>query len=218
MGIIFYQKTAWTEYKDTMKFVVQTKDSIINKQGEIIYIQKAIVTQSKKELKRVTQEKFNLKKSDERKIREVIAYYKQTSTIVIPKPIVVRYTDTVPVPSTTDTAALLAFFKDSSITVPRKAIIDSPDIKLNTSVTKTGLILESVDFPDTTYGRFTVKSQGLFKPDIVEYQTFHTNKYIKTDVKESMITVPKKKKFLRKLAEGAILVGTGILMGLASSK
>ena len=195
-----------------LKQRIQGQDSIINVQGETVYTQEAVIAESKKSLIGITNNQFRLKRENEKLIKEVLAYHNTTSRVTVKDPIVVPYTDTVRVPEyIKDTNQ---YYAENTITVPRTASIDSPYFSMTAIIDRQGLMINSLDLPDTVSGRFVTESQGFFKRDIVKYQTVNANPYIKLNVQNSAIYVPKEKKLLRKIGEGALAVGIGIVVGL----
>lgn len=195
-----------------LKQIIQGQDSIINVQGKTVYTQEAIIAESKKSLIEITNNQFKLKKENEKLIKEVLAYHNTTSRVTVKDPIVIPYTDTVRVPEyIRDTNR---YYAENTITVPRTATIDSPYFSMSVIIDRQGLLINSLDLPDTISGRFVTESQGFFKRDIIKYQTVNTNPYITLKVQNSAIYVPKEKKLLRKIGEGALAVGIGIVVGL----
>lgn len=181
----------------------QKLTDLVNKQGDIIKIQEAIVVKDKKSLKDYTDTIFNLKKKQERKIKEVIAYYNNKSIVQVDS-FLVFSSDTIKVPE----IITVEFINDSMITVPRTYTVDSTHFKFDATVNKKGLVINSLSLPDTTYGRFVELKNGK-----IQYQVFNKNPYIKIENSNSIIYKPKKKRL-----KWLIPLGIGIVTGILITK
>jgi len=212
--LMLTQQACSDREKDSLKSQItmlslnkQKNDSIINKQGEVIYTQEVAITKSKEELKKYTDSIFNLNRRHERKIKEVTAFYKNRYRVQLDS-FFVYEVDSIPYPE----YITVEFMNDSMITVPRTFKVDEPYFKLDATVRKNGLMINSLSLPDTLYGRIVTKKQGFLKPKIKEYQYFNKNPYVIQEGSNSVI-YEDKKKFWNKVRDGAILVGAGFLIG-----
>jgi hypothetical protein len=192
-----------------LKIQNQSYDSILNEKNQKILEQEVVIAQTEKSLKDYTDSIFNLKKENERKIKNVIAYYKNNLQVRVDS-IKILYIDTVPIPIYVDSA----FIADSMITVPRKFKIDSTNYSISGTVYKKYVEIDNFSLTDTIYGRFITEKGGLFKPDIIKYQVTNTNPHVNISGIQSSVYKPPKKTFLKKVADKAILVGVGVVVGV----
>lgn len=196
----------------TFKLQAQVlQDSIKNKDGQIIQLQEAIVFEGekgKKALSRYADSVFNLRKKDERKYKETVAYYENYIRTHLPDSIYV-YLDTSSNYIGKDTLEYLA----NSIRVPLKFERKSFYFGIKGEVQKNTIRIDSLNLPDTIRGRFIEKKGGLFKPNTIEYQVFNTNPYISIDNSKSAIYQQRKKPF-----KFIIPAAIGIVLGILIAK
>jgi hypothetical protein len=184
----------------------QKLDSIRNEQGKTIYTQQVVILENQKVLNDYTDSIFDLKRKHERKVKDVIAYYKNT-TLTRVDSFWVYEVDSIPYPIyITDN-----FVRDSMITVPRTYKVENPYFNFNGTVKKDGLMINSLSLPDTIQGRFVTRKGGFLKSETIEYQYFNTNPYVKQQNANS-VTYKEKGKFWRKVKEAAIYMGIGFLI------
>lgn len=210
---------------DSLMLANQKWDSIHNKDGQTILLQTAIVTNSQKAIRDLTDSIFNLKKRNERKIKEVIAYYKNvthtgTDTLEIAyvdKERMKRFSDSVEAAC----AEVIKFYRDSAVQVPRNVKDSSAYFAFDGTVQKNSFRINKIDFPDTLNLRIVETKGGFFKknlegkrkfylPRSVEFQAFHTNPLVKTTQMNSVFFKPKAR---FRWLEKAILIAAGIYVG-----
>jgi hypothetical protein len=95
-------KNKYTELEDKYKLTQvenQTFESLVNKKNDTIKTQNVIILKTEKSLKNYTDTIFNLKKKQERKIKEVIAYYNNKTDTRVDS-FFIPTTDTIKVPDT----------------------------------------------------------------------------------------------------------------------
>lgn len=187
------------------------QDSIRNKNGEIVKLQKAVVFEGekgKKALSKYADSVFNLKKKDERKYKETIVYYENI--------IKSRLRDTIYIPIDTgnyiisgDTLEYLA----NSIRVPKDFKTESQYFSIKGQIQKSQLRIDSISMPDTIRGRFIEKKNGWFKANTIEYQVFNTNPNI--DISNSKSAIYKQRK---KSLKFIVPVVIGIVLGFLIAK
>jgi hypothetical protein len=197
-------KEKYTELEDKYKLTQidkQKLDSIVNKQGEVIKTQEVTILRDKESLKEYTDTIFNLKNKQERKIKEVIAYYNNKTRVQLDS-FFVYEVDSIPYPY----VITEQYISDSMINVPRTYRVDSPYFKFDATVLKKGMVINSLILPDTTYGRFIELKHGK-----IQYQIFNKNPYIKIENSNSAIYKPKKKR-LKWLIPLGIGIATGIII------
>lgn len=209
---------------DSLTLANQQLDSIKNKQGQTIQTQTAIITNDQKTFTKFTNDIFNLKKKNERQVKAVIAYYSQKTTVKIDS-FPVPYVDTLAQKRFSDSVEarcqeVLVYMRDSTISVPRTAVVDSPYFKFNQTIQKKGTIINNISIPDSQYLRIIEKKGGFFRkvngklkfhvPKQIEFQSFHTNPYLQVTGQNSILYQPSKK--LHLLRTG-IFVGLGIYIG-----
>ena len=194
----------------------QTQKEIINKQGDTIQVQEAIITSSTKALDNLTDSIFDLKKKDA-KNRQTIAYYKGITKAEIVE-VGIPYLDEERMKFWEDSVkascqAVIDYYERNSIPVPREAGDTTADYSFKATVRKDSLVIDKLSIPDTLQLRFVQHNGGLFKPDKIEVQYFHSNPLITSIQSNSVFYKPKKKSFFQRiLLPVAVGIGTGIIL------
>jgi hypothetical protein len=186
---------------------VQTLDSFVNKQGKTIKEQEVISLKDKETLKDYTDSIFDLKNKNERKVKEVHAYYKNKIRVVVDT-FTAKYTDTI-----IQQIPCLDSLNLEYVIVPKDFEKVDSFYTIQGTVKKEGIDINNFEMKDSIYGRFITEKGGIFKADKIKYQTFNTNPYIKIEGSESAIYKPPKKTFLNKVKTAAIYIGIGFLIG-----
>lgn len=201
---------------DSIQLSNQTLSSVINKQGDTISIQQAIIVDNTNSLNQLTDSIFKLKKTNQ-KNSETLAYYKGKTVTTI-KDKLVPYTDTLAMKRFRDSLSsacveLYTYMMDSTITVPAVAKVRNEHFSMDLTVIQSGVMIDSLIIPDELSLRFVEKKHGIFKPSTVEVQFLHTNPHVKTTQSNSVIYKPKKKnQFLRWAIPIVAGAATGIIM------
>lgn len=192
----------------------QTIDSIKNATGKIIQKQQALITNNQDAINELSAESFDLKKKDEKNLNTIALL--KTKTEFRTDTLKLVYHDTIPVNiANKDSASLVKYIEDSTITVPRKADVDSPYISIYQTITKNGVKIDSLKAEDSLIQRVVQNTNGWFKGDTYEFQSFHTNPLFKDKAKQSLIFVPKSKnRIVSYLISAIIGAGTAILLKL----
>jgi len=194
----------------------QKLDSVINEQGQQIFTQNSIITDNTQSLNELTDSIFDLKKKDQKNL-ETIAYFKNVTKVSISK-VDVPYLDTAAMLAFEDSITKLCpvlsqYVRDSAITVPVSAQISNPNFNLGLTVKKQGVTVDELVIPDTLQLRFVEHKRGLFKPNTVEAQFFHSNPLIQNLSANSVYYKPKKKSFLQRVVlPVAVGLGAGLLL------
>ena len=209
---------------DSFSLVSQKYDSVINNKNQTILIQTSIVTDDQNTIKKLTDSIFNLKKKSTKKSDKVIAYV-STYTDTELEEYLLGFKDTSEFREFSDSVSkqceeVLSYMKDSTIKIPKQLEDSTKDFKFNGVVTKEGLKINTLSFPDSTYLRFVEHNGGLLKKDTkgkrhfllkksVEIQILHTNPHVKTKGINSIIYIPKAKQ--RWLERAIIIAGASFL-------
>lgn len=191
----------------------QNLDSIRNQQDKLLYTQQVLITESKQSLSTLTDSLFSLKKSQERKIKEVIAYYKGVTNTHLDS-VWIPYIDSGYTKRFSDSAnqrcrEVIQYLIDSTIIVPKRFLKEDPGYRFGGTIQKDGILVDNISFPDTLQLRFVEKG-GFLKKRTTEVQFFHSNPYVTTQSANSVLYHPPKKKqlFLKTLFFGA-----GVFLG-----
>lgn len=190
-------------------------DSLKNKNNQIIKLQDAVVFEGKKgkyELSKYADSIFNLKKKDERKYKETIAFYETYIATYLPDTLYVPFNDSNNVIGS-DTLKYL----ENSIAVPKSFEKIDTFFQIKGTVKKTGVDITHINLPDSIRGRFIEKKNGWFKSPIIEYQITNTNPYIKINNSKSAIYKPPKKTFWKKVGEASLLIGIGFIISQSTN-
>lgn len=191
--------------------------------GQVITVQETIVTNNKEEIGRLTDDIFNLKKKNEKQIKDIVAYYKGIINTAL-KNIDVPYIDTNNTfPELKDSACtiVLEYYKANTVSVPRSVRDSTKDYKAYMTVTKNGVTINDLEIPDSQYVRFVNLKGGLLKKDqqgkrhlftkqSVQVQVLHTSPFIKVTGGNSVIYQAKKK---GRWLEKGLLIGLGVFLG-----
>lgn len=198
---------------DSLVLANQRLDSLVNLQGQIIYEQETLLTDSKQVMRELTDSIFRLRKKHDKKIKDVIAYYKGSSLTKIDS-ILIPYADSADLKRKDSLIQgcrkIMQVLVDSFIFVPRHVEKKTDYYRFAGTVLKEGFRIDSLSIPDTLQLRFVEKKGGLFRPPTTHVQFFHSNPLITTTQANSLLYKPPKKK---RLLEKALLVGAGILIG-----
>lgn len=194
----------------------QKLDSIKNIYGKTILTQDIIITSNKNVIKELSDSVFNLKKKNDKKVKEVIAFYSNISNTQIKNKTIPykkddymkKFADSIE----SKCADVLKFYRDSSVQLPKSIKDSSEDFVFDATLKKDSLVLNTLSFPDSQYIRVDLVKKGflnLGKPQY-EIKMFHTNKYVTNKGLTSIMYKPKKK---NNLVFYGILVGIGLILG-----
>lgn len=190
---------------DSLTLANQNTQILYNKANQIINQQKILLTDNQSVIKHLSDSIFNLKKENQKKINEVIAYYSEKTKIKI---------DTFYIPYTisdtvyTNTGFIIG---DSTyLKVPKSVKYSNSWIKLDATIGYSGFRLNSFSMTDSQYIRVIELKHGLFKPKSLEIQSLHTNPYLSIEGQNSIIYKPKKKNDW--LIKGILFAG-GLFLG-----
>lgn len=203
----------------------QHLDSMLNERGQTILKQEVIVTESQDAIASLTDSIFALKRSEARKIRDIISYYKGITNTRIDS-VEVPYVDEVERKRFSDSVEkmckdVIKYMNDSTITVPISAVSTTPNYSVDFTATKVGININSISIPDTQYIRFVTLKGGLLKKNqdgkrklflkrSVRVDVLHTNPLVQVTGQNSVIFQPPNKP---RLLEKAVLVGAGVFLG-----
>lgn len=192
---------------DSLTLANQTKDIIINKKNQEVVVQTAIVVASQKTIDDYANQIFDLKKKNSRNTHTTSIVSVFTSAQV--DSLRIKYKDTLAFKKFSDSvnkkcADVIAYMKESTITVPRPVEDSTKDFVFKGTIAKTGFTIDHASFPDSTYIRFVTHKGGLFKRNSlgkvkfwtrksIEVQVLHTNPLIKIGKVNSVFYVPRVK-------------------------
>lgn len=204
----------------------QKLDTLNNLLGQQVIISKTEVTESQAAFRAATDSFFALKSRDERKIKEITAFYKgQTKTVI--KNVTVPYVDVPARKKWEDSVQqqcnkVIEYYEANTITVPVTAKDTThKDYTAELTATKAGIKIDSLVIPDEQKIRFVTLKGGFLKKDqdgkrhlflkkSVQVQVIHSNKLMEVTGQTSAVyQAPKKKNLVGK----AVLVGLGVFLG-----
>lgn len=196
--------------------------TLVNKQGEIITSKEAEVVSSKDILKQYTDSIFSLQEKHSRQIAGVISFYQSKQSVTV-KEVEVPYLDTTGMKKFSDSVELqcqevLTFMRDSTIKVPKLAAVETKDLSLKLTVTKTGVVVDSLSLIDTLSVRVVEVKGGFFKKKAIgdskrvffkrksfEVQTKHSSPYFSNEWQQSFIyQAPKNHAFIKGVGTAAL--------------
>lgn len=208
-----------------LKLDNQTLDSMKNERGEVILTQETIITNNRQAIKNLTDSIFALTKAQDRRIKDVIAYYKGITNTVI-KEVEVPYIDTIINKRWADSveercSKVIEYYEANSVFVPKQAKDSTNLYSVDLTVGLNGVLINKIEVPDSQYIRFATIKGGFLKKDAsgkrkffakrtIQAQVKHTNPLIQVVGQNSAIYIPPKK---ARWLEKALLIGGGILLG-----
>ena len=212
---------------DSLTLANQTSVSFINKQNEVITQQKVLITESQSSIKKYTDSIFNLKKSEQRKVKEVIAFYSEKLKAALADTVDIPYIDDgitlVPTGDADTVNATGEYFDESDceeyirnaivgkISVPKSVLLDSVGVfKIDATILEKGLRINKLEIPDTLSLRVIENKTGLFKPRTLDVQAKHSNPMFTKIDQTSILYKPKPK---GKWVVRALILGLGIYLG-----
>lgn len=195
---------------DSVTLANQKMDSIINKQGQTIKTQAAIITDDKAAIKKLAEDNFDLKSDQKKRIKQYNVLLQQKTNTRIDS-FEVAWVDTAAFKRFSDSverncSEVLSYYRDSFIKVPQAVVYDTSknkDFQFSGTVKKTGFDILSANFPDTQDIAIYETKGGLFRRNAagkikffsrsqLEVKVKHSNKYIDITGMNSIIYKPKK--------------------------
>lgn len=200
-------------------------DSIKNAYNQTVVLKDVEITNSKEALKKATDSLFNLKASQDKKIKDVIAFYKSKVKIRIDS-VDVPYEDTIAKKKWEDSvnmacAKVIEYYEANTISVPRTAKDSTQYYKADLTATVSGISINNLELIDNQSIRWVTYKGGFLKKDIsgkrhfllkkkIGVQVIHSNPNINVLGAQSAIyQAPKKHNLLGKV----ILIGIGVYLG-----
>lgn len=210
---------------DSLSLANQKRDSIYNERGQKVIEQQVIITHNQEEIRRLADEAFALKKQHAKQIKDIIAFYSEHTNIHLDSAFI-PYIDTVAQKHFNDSltaacAEVIAYYKDSTIIVPRTAKDSTQYYNANLTATLAGININNISLPDQQSIQFTTIKGGFLKRDIngkrrlflrrsVWVQVLHSNPNIAVTGQISALYQPVPKvHWLGK----ALLIGAGVFLG-----
>lgn len=200
-------------------------DTLTNKLGQQVIVSQTELTQSQEALRAATDSFFNLRRQDEKRIKDIIAFYKGTTNTVI-REVLVPYVDKEQMKEWEDSirqncSKVIDYYEANTVTVPRSAKDSSKHYDASFTVTMNGVKIDSLSVPDSQYLRFVTLKGGFLKKDqqgkrrlflkkSLQVQVIHTNPLVQVTGQTSAVYQPPKK---RNLLFKAGLITLGIFLG-----
>lgn len=203
----------------------QQLDSINNLKGQQLILSQTELATSQKAFREATDSFFAMNKKFERRIREVLAFYKATTNTVI-KEVEVPYIDSNAVVKWQDSIQqqckqVIDYYEANAIIVPKTARDSTKNYSADFTATLSGIQINNLSIPDSQYLRIVELKGGILKKNAAgkrplftgrsyQVQVIHTNPLIQTTSSSSVIYKPPKK---GRWVEKALLIGAGIFLG-----
>lgn len=196
-------KTA-EDYEQVLIYRNSQIDSFKNKYNQTVAEGYVAQVNSEKIIEDLSKEVFNLRKENERRIKEYLALYRVKQQVRI---------DSILVPyDSSDRKVDTGWVRAETVVIPPKPFYDSTDnYTVRGRVLLEGVSLDMVSVPDTVSLRLVEKSKGLFKGRETVAQVIHSNPLVRTDGIQS-ITLKQKKTFWEKIAK-PLAFAAGIFIG-----
>lgn len=215
---------------DSMTLANQELVKTVNKKGDTIAKQQVIITDDQESLKKMALDIFDLKKSEEKRIKQIDALIRIKSSTRIDS-VEVAYVDKEERKRFSDSlekacADVIAYYDTNYIKVPKQVSIDSnqnKDFQFGGTVKKDKFVIDSIVFPNKQ-DIIVVETGGWFKRDInkkfhifqkrkMEIFVQNSNKYVHVNGMNSFVYKPKPKaRWLERLLIGGGAAAAAILI------
>lgn len=189
----------------------QELDSIKNTLQQTVYVQEVAIIKNQEAFRNYTDSMFKLFKKQEKRVRDIIAYY-QSLTIGEIRDVAVPYLDTIGLKKWEDSimrrcSDVIAYYDANTISVPRTAADSTEHYSVSFTIRQDSLKINSIQIPDTQHIRFVTTKGGFLKKDTygkrhlflkrrTEVQVLHSNPLISVKGQQSAIYEPPKKRGL----------------------
>ena len=203
----------------------QKFDSLKNAHNQYVITQEVIETKNKQSIKLLSDSNFNLRKDQDRKIKDAIAYYKGITKTII-KEVDVPYVDSIALNNFSDSlkqkcAEVINYYESNTITIPKVAEDSTANYQVKLTIKQDKVTINNLTIPDSQYIRFVTLKGGLLRKDAsgkrhlftkqsIQVQVLHTNPLVHVTGQNSAIYVaPKKPRLLLK----GLILGAGFILG-----
>lgn len=203
----------------------QKFDSLKNAHNQYVITQEVIETNNKQSIKLLSDSNFNLRKDQDRKIKDAIAYYKGITKTII-KEVDVPYVDSIALNNFSDSlkqkcAEVINYYESNTITIPKVAEDSTANYQVKLTIKQDKVTINNLTIPDSQYIRFVTLKGGLLRKDAsgkrhlftkqsIQVQVLHTNPLVHVTGQNSAIYVaPKKPRLLLK----GLILGAGFILG-----
>lgn len=177
----------------------------VNKYGEMVSTQKALIMERDKKLEEVLLDHSNLKKLNEQiritsetRIKNVIAQYASGNVYRV---------DTIRINDSTEVLVV----DSSCIKVGSPFNNDDKWYSLHGKVGKFGALIDSLSFKDTLTINVGLNTKSIFKKHTVDVEAIHSSPYTKTTGMQNIIFKDKTKWYNKRLT----IFGYGVVVGVA---
>lgn len=212
---LFFSVKSCTDNKlhaEDLQAKIDYKDNSIkqfeNKLGKIISEQEVAKTTNEKTIKELSEQVFQLKKQDEKRIKEVQALVRLIQNVKI-NTIEIPYTDTVQVypPGTLVSV-------DSVVIPPKNFEVLNDAYAISGTVLLKGVKINSISLPDTASFRIVQQRpkgilNRIFQPNKTVIQSVHTNPYFTTNGIQSIV-LKEKPNIFNKYIKPILFFGAGM--------
>jgi hypothetical protein len=212
---------------DSTTLALQEMTEKYNKRGQVIDAQDVIITDSKTAITDLGKQLLSLKNKDAKQIKQINALI-QIKSSIHKDTTLVSFVDSVKMKHFSDSvenacASVISYYRDSAVELPAHLQVDSlqdKNFQFDATLQKSGLRINSIDFPDSQRIAIAVIRGGFLKKDIrgkrhlflrrsMRIIVLHTNPYIHIKGMSSVVYQPKKK-----IAGDLLLLGVGVAAGI----
>ena len=163
-------------WKGKYDFATQSFDSLKNKQGLQVVEQKPAVFTDDREVKKLSAEVFNLKRKNEKLIKEVNAFVSTKQEVKVEDK-VIPYDSTDNYTKANDYLPIDNLNKDSVIIPPKKFISSDSNFYVKGTVLLQGVKIDSLSLTNHVSWRIAEKKKGLFSKRETVVQAINSNPY-----------------------------------------
>jgi hypothetical protein len=160
-------------------------DTLLNKQGLKVTETKPAETYSADDIKKLSAEVFDLKKSNERQIKEVAALVRVNQGVKIKGDSVIKYYPVV----MDDVDSMVSIHE--CVLPPRKFSNENKNYSIAGTVLLDGVKIDSIELNNTVSFRIAEKKNGLFSPRETVVQAINSNPYFTNTGMQSIVLKPK---------------------------
>jgi hypothetical protein len=180
-------------------------DSFINKQGLKVVESKSAETFNADDVKKLSAEVFDLKKSNQRQIKEVAALVRANQVVKIVGKDTIKYYPVVM--DNVDSMVPL----NSVVLPPRKFSTENKNYSIAGTVLLTGVKIDSIELNNTISFRIAEKKNGLFYPRETVVQDINSNPYFNNTNIQSIVLKPKQSVW-NKWIKPVVFAGAALLI------
>lgn len=194
------QEKQITNLKADNTLLTQSVDTFRDKNNMLVYEQEVAVYESNKKIKQLSDEVFDLKRKNDKLVKQV-NYYGQVNQETRIDSVYIAYNDTVYL----DTVSI------DYLRVPKTFAVKNSNYSVGGTVLKNGVILDNISVPNILSYREIEQKQGWFKSPVTVVQIHNSNPYVYTTGMTTVTVKSKTSAWHRWILPTLTAVGAGVI-------